>query len=404
MERPARSRAAPAPPPTRRRPRVLLVSCKYFLVREIDAALARLGIPRLAVPLEDDAGAFARSLAEAALAFGPTMVLTVNRYGLDDTGKVLEVLRRLRLPVACWLIDSHTILLGGITAPEEGICYCTCDKAALPDLAAKAGPPPLYLPLATDPEVFRPGPPAPGEPAWPSRVAFVGHSWAGSIAANHRAYAYPQALSAGIGPAAAAWEAASHTLLWPFLEKYFPALHTQAVALAPARRKWFAALVLWEAAKLRRVRQVSRLAPFKPLIVGDAHWDELLAGQDWYRRLPDLDYEADLPRFYPRTEVVFNSTSPQMAAAVNQRAFDVPACGGFVVSERRPELEELFDSGVEAACYDSEDAIEATVRQYLENPAKRRAVTLAARKRILAEHTYEHRLRRLLAHLRAIGL
>jgi spore maturation protein CgeB len=264
--------------------------------------------------------------------------------------------------------------------------------------------PALYLPLATDPEVFKPSAPPKGEHPWRSRVSFVGHSWADSVARNLERYDYPPGLLEGLEAIAGAWERAPEVPFWECFRSFDPALFEVASALDASHRKWFAALALWKAASQRRIRAVSKLAPFSPLLVGDAYWDEVFKGGDGFRRLDSLGYEVDLPRFYPLSDVVFNCTSPQMAMAVNQRAFDVPACGGFVVSERRPELEELFDVGTEAICYDGEDDIEATIETCLANRFKRAAVTRAARKRILAEHTYVHRVRRLLDHLREYGI
>ena len=386
------------------RPRVALVTCSYYLVREIAAALDRLGIPRADIMLRDDAGDFARSVAETVMSFRPTVLLTVNRYGLDDSGKVAEVLRRLRLPAVSWLVDSADILLGGLDGPEEGICYATCDKAALPFLSSMSDTPPLYLPLATDPHVFKPGPPPKGQHPWRSRVSFVGHSWVGNVETNCRTYSYPPALLTGLDRVAAAWERESGTPFGPFLAAFDPALHELAAGMDAPRRKWFAALAQWKAASLRRVRMVSKLMPFEPLIVGDAHWDTLLGDAGKFRRMSELDYVTDLPRFYPLSEVNFNCTSPQMRMALNQRVFDIPACGGFVLTERRPELEELFDIGTEAACYDGEDGIADAVNRFLGAPARRQAIVVAARRRVLAQHTYEHRLRSLFAHLKTEGI
>ncbi len=403
-EKPGDQRRVTMPRSAMHRPRVALVTCSYYLVREIAAALDRLGIPHADIPLRDDAGAFARSVAETVMSFRPTVLLTVNRYGLDDSGRVAEMLRKLSMSAVCWLVDSADILLGGLDGPEEGLCYATCDKAAVPFLSSMSAAPALYLPLATDPYVFKPGPSPKGHHPWRSRVSFVGHSWVGNIEANCRTHNYPPALLAGLDRIAAAWEREAHTPFGPFLAAFDPALHELAAGMDAQRRKWFAALAQWKAASLRRVRMVAKLMPFEPLIVGDAPWDALLGGAGTFRRVPELDYATDLPRFYPLAEVNFNCTSPQMSMALNQRVFDIPACGGFVLTERRPELEELFDIDTEAVCYDGEDGITDAVSRCLGAPAKRQAVVVAARRRILAQHTYEHRLRSLFAHLKAQGV
>ena len=111
-----------------------------------------------------------------------------------------------------------------------------------------------------------------------------------------------------------------------------------------------------------------------------------------WKCLGPLDYYEDLPFFYPQSDVSLNATSLQMKGAVNQRVFDVPAAGGFVLTDAREQLAALFTPGREAAVYADPGEIEALARHYLSHPAQRERVSRAARERIAAEHTYEHRL------------
>ena len=174
-----------------------------------------------------------------------------------------------------------------------------------------------------------------------------------------------------------------------------PDLHALYEALPTAERKLsFEALVTWEATRRYRAGCVEKLVEFDPVVVGDREWSKLLPG---LKRLhPPLDYYRDLPGFYRMFSVNFNCTSKQMKGAVNQRVFDVPACGGFVLTDRRPQLDDLFEPGRESAVYDDPEDIPGLVRWYLQDHHARRAVSEAARARVLAEHTYVHRLARML--------
>lgn len=90
-----------------------------------------------------------------------------------------------------------------------------------------------------------------------------------------------------------------------------------------------------------------------------------------------------------------------MKGAVNQRVFDVPACGGFLVTDWRDQMEAIFDPEKEVACYRDPREIPDVVASWLADPVGREEMTRLARARILAEHTYVHRLRFLLASMRA---
>lgn len=145
-----------------------------------------------------------------------------------------------------------------------------------------------------------------------------------------------------------------------------------------------------------------RLLPFKPLIVGDSGWKIEFRHEDEQPRYLDaLSYYTQLPLFYGHSSINFNCTSKQMKGAVNQRVFDVPAAGAFVLTDWRPQMEQLFEPD-EMACYREPEEIPELVRRYLSYPEERRKLAEAARKRVLSCHTWEHRLQEMLEHMRMV--
>ena len=107
---------------------------------------------------------------------------------------------------------------------------------------------------------------------------------------------------------------------------------------------------------------------------------------------PEVNYYDELPQVYGATAINFNATSLQMKAAVNQRIFDAPAAGGFVLTDFREQLAELFEVGEEVACFREPGEIPELVRFYLKHPQVREKMAAKARQRVLAEHTYRHRV------------
>ena len=57
---------------------------------------------------------------------------------------------------------------------------------------------------------------------------------------------------------------------------------------------------------------------------------------------PDVDYRSEIAQWYRRIKINLNITSCQMPTALNQRVFDVPACGGFILNDNQTDLKELF--------------------------------------------------------------
>ena len=375
-------------------PRVLLFTSGYFLQREIASACSRLGWQKRELPLPEGgrgSTAFVESLLTAVATFKPDFALTVNHLGLDRQGELLSLFEKMALPLASWFVDNPRLILHDF--PGQTTPWCplfTWDKDTVAPLTAMGFEAVHYLPLATDTALFVPG--VSGRAAWRAEVSFVGDSMARPIATlRDKLKAWPQALiqaeRAAPGFAASLAREALH-----YMRSSCPELYRAWEALPRGQvRLDLEQFLTWEATRLYRLERVRGLLPYSPLIAGDKGWLGLLPAGDW-RLLGTLDYYRDLPGFYPQSQVNFNATSLQMKGAVNQRVFDVPACGGFLLTDWREQLEGLFENGSETACYHEPEEVAGLVRHFLDSPEERGKVTAAARERVLAEHDYTHRL------------
>jgi spore maturation protein CgeB len=133
------------------------------------------------------------------------------------------------------------------------------------------------------------------------------------------------------------------------------------------------------------------------VIYGDKGWDKLLSCDGLLR--PPVNYFTELPDVYRGTTININCTSLQMKTAVNQRVFDVPACGGFLLSDYQEDMDIFFEVGTEAVCFRSNEEAVSLASHYLEHDAERKRLSDAARRRVLAEHTYEKRMAELVAEM-----
>jgi len=387
---------------TRAAPRVLVLWRPYFLYREIEAALDRLGVAHRRVATgtgkTGEAGVV-ESLLAAVAEFRPDFAITVNHLGLDRDGRLAGLLDDIGLPLASWFVDSPRLILHDFTAVATPTSMVfSYDADALPDIAALGFGHAAWLPLGTDPTLFVPLAACDAGHPWRADASFIGASMVSQARdALDRLRGFP-ALARALPQAAAAFAASPEKSARRFLTAD-PACGAAYAALARAEDRLAAELALtWEATRRYRHACVQGILPFSPIIAGDADWEMAVAGlgRGW-RRLPPLDYYDELPGFYPRSAVNLNCTSLQMKGAVNQRVFDVPACGGFVLTDAREQFGALFDVGREAAVYSDPAAIPDMVRHYLAHPAERERIARAGRERVLAEHTYDRRLATLLA-------
>ncbi len=391
---------------TTRVPRILLVTSQYFLMGEVIAALDRMQAPYALLNINDDSlgqNEFVERLLTAVVTFKPDFALTINHLGVDREGVLMELLERLQLPLASWFVDNpHLILHLYTKLVSRWTALFTWDADNISSLKTLGFEHVFHLPLGTDPTRFAPPANTPSTHALKADVSFVGNSMVYKVAQRMKAGRFPAAMLKTYKHIAAAFGASNERDVRHFLEQSqhevlqeYTALHT------PEQRLAYETMITWEATRQYRTACVRQILPFAPLIVGDAGWHTTFRHEALpWRAHAELSYYSDLPWFYPLSSINFNCTSKQMKGAVNQRVFDVPACGAFLLTDQRSQMDELFEPHKEVAFYAHPEEVPSLIRFYLANPNARHKISLAARRRILAEHTYEHRLQCLMDQMR----
>jgi hypothetical protein len=114
---------------------------------------------------------------------------------------------------------------------------------------------------------------------------------------------------------------------------------------------------------------------------------------------PGVDYR-ELAALQRRYKVFLNVNAVRDSATMfSRRVFEIVASGAALVSSPNAGIAALFGDVV--AQVDGADAARAAIRRFLEDDAHREATAARGLERVLAGHTYEHRLRQVCA---AIGL
>jgi len=111
-----------------------------------------------------------------------------------------------------------------------------------------------------------------------------------------------------------------------------------------------------------------------------------------------------LLRLYNTSKVVLNITNwdPARYVALNQRVFDVPATGAFLLTDYSPELEEHYRIDEEIACFAGAEELEEKARYYLAHDAQREAIARRGYARALTLPTVADRMRTVLRELGAL--
>lgn len=381
--------------------RVLVVNPDYFLIPEISRAFGQLGheVQVILFDKRQDRGEeVLQRILQRVADFSPDLVFTINHLGFDREGLLMEALNRLRLPSVSWYVDSPAIILNLYAGPKSDLSYIfVWDPTYVPEVRALGFTKVFTLPLATDPDAFSPRPAADLE-RWQTQVAFVGNSMISSVAKKLERLPASRAFRALFQQLLAALQAQPYRRLDLLLHEAGLTEHPLIRQMSLSERTDLEAGLIWAATRDYRLRCVRQLAPFSPTIYGDSGWRQLVAAP--FRLHPEVNYYDDLPPIYGATAINFNATSLQMKAAVNQRVFDVPASGGFLLTDFKEQLAEVLEPGKESVCYHHPDEIPGLVRFYLGHPEARRHIIERGRTRVLQQHTYRHRIQEMLAVMR----
>ena len=109
------------------------------------------------------------------------------------------------------------------------------------------------------------------------------------------------------------------------------------------------------------------------------------------RILDAVEYHKCVPVVYSSAKINLNISSHQLVTSLNQRAFDVPACGAFLLTDFKEDATRLFSPGDDIVIYRDLDDLKTNVDYFLEHEDERMDIAARARERVLREHTYAHR-------------
>jgi len=275
--------------------------------------------------------------------------------------------------------DPRTILMGRQTFASPYTVALTWDASYVDYLRDAGFPVVRHMPLAADNTVFNAAPAT----TWEHPPTFVGHSMVDFAEGAWTWVNERPALAEAIRDALDSGRVTRQRFAEGLEAILDPAF---AAGLDVEERRHAELLFFVEGTHRLRRELVRTLRPEGLEVRGDEGWKTLF---------PDaggpIDYFQQLPQFYRACEINLNLTSVQMPTTVNQRVFDCPAAGGFLLTDAQPALEELFDSP-EVACYSCFEECRYLYRRFRAHPEARRAIAARAHKRVMGEHTYAHRL------------
>ncbi|MBD3347321.1 MAG: glycosyltransferase [Chitinivibrionales bacterium] len=382
-------RSSPAP---QRKSEGMLLYGKFFLQEELRRAQEQVNGPPPALFLYEQLSGgitYESALQKQIQEQRPDYILSVNMKGFDGSGVLPWYAQTLGMPIVVWFVDDpHPILLHQKQFVNKSMIAFCWEKAYLPYLKSCGFDSVHCLPLAADPSLFSEHSPA--EPR--VDLGFVGSAMGREFLDTIKSrFMWNDALSPLV-------DMLSNKLLeqpgLPVRHVIDELTENKVVTLPFSDERnltWLSSCIIHTASMKKRKAIIGSLQDRGIETFGDPHgWRELLGPS--LKTHPDIDYTTQLCQTYREIAVNTNITSCQMPTAVNQRVFDIPLSGSFVLSDKQEQLAELFEIGTEAIWYESIEDLKEKINHYKTASDQRKAISAAARKRILAEHTYEKRV------------
>ena len=134
-------------------------------------------------------------------------------------------------------------------------------------------------------------------------------------------------------------------------------------------------------------------------------WKEVGFKKRWNKRFknfPILQFDKgkisheEMVRVFNQSKINLNLAASSVENSLDQikaRNFEVPCCGGFLLTKRVPHLGDYYEIDKEIACYENVDDMIEKIKYYLTHEDERKTIAKAGYERTIRDHTYQRRFR-----------
>jgi len=329
--------------------------------------------------------------------FDPEFVFAVNY-----TNGLSEFCSERGVPLLCWEVDPAADRLAPCRSSAEGIHIFTYRKANVQEYLLSGFTHVEHLPVATDPE--KRCPPALSSfdlQKYGAPLSFVGSSMVEqanlfrdiflSYYADYRGHlegAQEEGKTLLDELLAHQRLDYSNYLLPDLLHQYSPEFLDYLLSLPEAHDPFM--LIGEIAASEKRVRYLSRMGCMGLRVWGDSGWRVLES--EGIRYMGTAGHHYEINKIYAGSLINIDINRLYQDDIVTMRIFDIMSCGGFLLAEYGPGLEELFEVGEEVEVYHTLDELAEKASYYLEHRDRAREIALKGREAVLRRHTMKMRV------------
>lgn len=325
------------------------------------------------------------------------MLVTVNDWGLDTEGRTSEFLRRNKIVHVNWHVDDpfyYQIRSGYRFPPMPNRFDFVSDRGYVEPFSRK-GYNVFFLPLAADTGVFAPSP-----ELTPVRdICFVGNSYREEM--DELVEGHDDFIEEHLQFMKRILERYAANMLYPIEKEISGYLSTVRLPgdLSPEMAEF---LMKHFVGYLYRKKTVVSLSARYPdfMVFGDVFWIQDLPKE---KVSTGVGYYLNLSKTYQQTRINVDINRMVIRDGFTQRVFDCLASGAFLITSPKKVVQEFFTihgPGQELVVFRNEEHLMELIDYYLAHEDERKAIAGRGQAKVLREHTYDHRVRQMLAAIR----
>ncbi len=108
-----------------------------------------------------------------------------------------------------------------------------------------------------------------------------------------------------------------------------------------------------------------------------------------------VDYHTQMPLVFAESRINLNITLRSIHSGIPLRVLDIMACGGFVLTNRQPEMEEFFEEGREFAGFSNLEECMDKISYYLDHEEERESIAREGHRAVRGRFGYRQGLMKL---------
>ena len=178
------------------------------------------------------------------------------------------------------------------------------------------------------------------------------------------------------------------------IKSYAPTFYSPGATIAnPDRYIAAHSYVGMQIAETERIRTLNTLAQFFNVDLYTRSDTSPLQNVHTHGSVATL---TEMPKIFHLSKINLNMTIKPIQTGLPLRIFDILGCGGFLMTNYQTELTEHFEIGVDLEAYASMEELIDKCAYYLEHEDIRKQIALNGYRKVSANHTYIHRIKKMI--------